>query len=64
MLARDRAAAAADAGADVFLYAGNVLFAVHPVGYVQDHLADALRITVGGIALASASACSASRSHR
>jgi ABC-2 type transport system permease protein len=35
-----------------FLYAGNVLFAVHPVGYVQDHLADALRITVGGIALA------------
>ena len=35
-----------------FLYAGNVLFAVHPVGYVQDHAADALRITVGGIALA------------
>lgn len=35
-----------------FLYAGNVLFAVHPVGYVQHHLHDALRITVGGIALA------------
>jgi len=35
-----------------FLYAGNVLFAVHPVGYVQDHAADALRITVSGIALA------------
>jgi ABC-2 type transport system permease protein len=35
-----------------FLYAGNVLFAVHPLGYVQNHLADALRITVGGLALA------------
>jgi ABC-2 type transport system permease protein len=35
-----------------FLYAGNVLFALHPLGYVQDHLNDALRITVGGIALA------------
>jgi hypothetical protein len=34
------------------------------VGYVQDHLADALRITVGGIALAAGSACSASRLHR
>jgi ABC-2 type transport system permease protein len=35
-----------------FLFAGNVLFAVHPLGYVQDHLNDAIRITVGGLALA------------
>jgi ABC-2 type transport system permease protein len=35
-----------------FLYAGNVLFALHPLGYVQNHFQDAMRITVGGFALA------------
>ena len=35
-----------------FLYAGNVLFADHPLGYVQDHKADLLRITVAGLAIA------------
>jgi ABC-2 type transport system permease protein len=35
-----------------FLYAGNVLFAIHPVGYVEDHLADLGRITVSGFVLA------------
>jgi ABC-2 type transport system permease protein len=35
-----------------FLYAGNVLFAAHPLGYVEGHVHDAIRITVGGIALA------------
>ncbi len=36
-----------------FLYAGNVLFADHPVGYVQDHLGDIYRIVVGGFIVAS-----------
>ena len=36
----------------VFLYVGNILFAVHPVGYVQDHLADIARIIAGGIVVA------------
>jgi ABC-2 type transport system permease protein len=35
-----------------FLYAGNVLFADHPLGYVQDHKFDLLRITGAGIAIA------------
>jgi ABC-2 type transport system permease protein len=35
-----------------FLYAGNVLFADHPLGYVQDHRFDLLRITGAGIAIA------------
>jgi ABC-2 type transport system permease protein len=32
----------------VFLYAGNVVFAVHPFGYFQDHWGDIIRIIVGG----------------
>src|SRR5262249_47476395 len=32
-----------------FLYAGNVVFAVHPAGYVQQHYGDILRILAGGI---------------
>jgi len=35
-----------------FLFAGNVLFAVHPLGYVQDRADDFLRITAGGLVLA------------
>ena len=34
----------------VFLYAGNVIFAVHPVGYIRDHAGDIARILVGGLA--------------
>jgi ABC-2 type transport system permease protein len=34
------------------LYAGNVLFATHPFGYVQDHLHDIPRIAAAGIAMA------------
>lgn len=34
------------------LYAGNVLFATHPLGYVQDHLHDIPRIAAAGIAMA------------
>jgi len=34
------------------LYAGNVLFAIHPFGYVQDHLHDIPRIAAAGIAMA------------
>jgi ABC-2 type transport system permease protein len=36
----------------VFLYTGNVLFATHPLGYLQDHLGDAWRIVVSGLAIA------------
>jgi ABC-2 type transport system permease protein len=36
----------------LLLYVGNVLFAVHPVGYLQNHLADPLRIIGGGLAIA------------
>ncbi len=32
-----------------FLYAGNVVFAVHPAGYVQQHAGDILRILAGGV---------------
>jgi ABC-2 type transport system permease protein len=35
-----------------FLYAGNVVFAEHPVGYVQNHLLDLARITAGGFTIA------------
>jgi ABC-2 type transport system permease protein len=34
------------------LYGGNVLFATHPLGYVQDNLADIPRIAAAGIAMA------------
>jgi ABC-2 type transport system permease protein len=34
------------------LYVGNVLFAVHPVGYVQDHAWDVPRIVVSGLIVA------------
>ena len=34
------------------LYAGNVLFATHPLGYVQDHLHDIPRIAGAGTAMA------------
>ena len=36
----------------VFLYLGNVVFAVHPVGYIQDHLGDIARILAGGVVVA------------
>ncbi len=36
----------------VFLYLGNVVFAVHPVGYIQDHLGDIARIFAGGAVVA------------
>ena len=36
----------------VFLYLGNVVFAVHPVGYIQDHLGDVARILAGGVVVA------------
>ena len=34
----------------LFLYAGNVVFAVHPVGYIRDHAGDIVRILAGGLA--------------
>ena len=34
------------------LFLGNVLFAVHPLGYFQDHAADIWRIIVGGTLMA------------
>ena len=37
----------------LFLFAGNVLFAVHPLGYVQDHVTDLSRIFAAGFVLAS-----------
>lgn len=37
----------------LFLFAGNVLFAVHPLGYVQDHVTDLFRIFAAGFVLAS-----------
>ncbi|HEU0193020.1 MAG TPA: ABC transporter permease subunit [Gaiellales bacterium] len=33
----------------VFLYAGNVVFAVHSVGYIQHHSRDIVRIVIGGL---------------
>lgn len=36
----------------MLLYVGNVLFAVHPVGYLENHLADPLRIIGGGLTIA------------
>lgn len=36
----------------VFLYLGNIVFAVHPVGYIQDHLGDIARILAGGVVVA------------
>jgi len=33
----------------IFLYAGNVVFAVHSVGYIQHHTRDIARILVGGL---------------
>ena len=33
----------------LILYAGNLLFAVHPVGYLQKHAADILRIVGSGL---------------
>ena len=36
----------------VFLYLGNVVFATHPVGYIQDHAGDIARIVVGGVVVA------------
>jgi ABC-2 type transport system permease protein len=35
-----------------FLYTGNVLFADHPLGYLQDHLGDGWRIIAAGLAIA------------
>ena len=37
----------------LFLFAGNVLFAVHPLGYLQDHGTDLLRIFAAGFVIAS-----------
>ena len=37
----------------LFLFAGNVLFAVHPLGYLQDHGKDLLRIFAAGFVIAS-----------
>jgi ABC-2 type transport system permease protein len=37
----------------LFLFAGNVLFAVHPLGYVQDHWGDLPRIIAAGFVIAS-----------
>jgi ABC-2 type transport system permease protein len=36
----------------VFLYVGNVLFALHPLGYLQRHPGDAWRIVLGGTLIA------------
>ncbi len=37
----------------LLLYAGNLLFAVHPVGYLERHAADLARIVGGGLVIAS-----------
>lgn len=37
----------------LFLFAGNVLFAVHPVGYLEDHWKDLFRIIGAGFVIAS-----------
>ena len=37
----------------LFLFAGNVLFAVHPLGYLQDHWRDLPRIVAAGFVIAS-----------
>lgn len=37
----------------LFLFAGNVLFAVHPLGYLQDHWKDLPRIVAAGFIIAS-----------
>jgi len=37
----------------LFLFAGNILFAVHPLGYVQDHWRDLPRILAAGFVIAS-----------
>lgn len=36
----------------LFLYVGNVLFALHPVGYVQGHASEAPRIVLAGLLIA------------
>jgi ABC-2 type transport system permease protein len=36
----------------LFLYFGNVLFAAHPLGYLQDHFRDLGRILVAGVMIA------------
>ncbi len=37
----------------LFLFGGNVLFALHPFGYLQDHLGDLARIVTAGFVIAS-----------
>jgi ABC-2 type transport system permease protein len=37
----------------LFLFAGNILFAVHPLGYFQDHWTDLPRIVAAGFVIAS-----------
>ena len=37
----------------LFLFAGNILFAVHPLGYLQDHWQDLPRIVAAGFVIAS-----------
>jgi ABC-2 type transport system permease protein len=37
----------------LFLFAGNILFAVHPLGYLQDHWKDLPRIVAAGFIIAS-----------
>jgi len=37
----------------LFLFAGNILFAVHPLGYFQDHWRDLPRIVAAGFVIAS-----------
>ena len=37
----------------LFLFAGNILFAVHPLGYLQDHWRDLPRIVAAGFVIAS-----------
>jgi hypothetical protein len=36
----------------LFLYVGNVLFAVHPLGYFQDHAGDLVRVLAAGLEIA------------
>jgi ABC-2 type transport system permease protein len=37
----------------LFLFVGNVLFAVHPLGYLEDHWKDVPRIVAAGVVIAS-----------
>ena len=48
----------------LILYAGNLLFAVHPVGYLDKHAADILRIVGSGLLIGIFYGSSASRSRR